>query len=61
VDFPDIDGGWVAAEATIVEAAAKVDEMYGREGGGRREWFGHPARQRTVSVTVNGEQVGAGH
>jgi hypothetical protein len=59
VDFPDIDGGWVPATATIADAAAKIDEMYGKETGGRREWFGHPARQRTVTVTVNGETVGA--
>jgi hypothetical protein len=56
IDFPDVEGGWVPAEASIVEAAAKIDEMYGD---GRREWFGHPARKRTVTITVEGEGIGA--
>ena len=39
--FPDIDGGWVKEGGTMGEVDAKLTEMYG---GGRREWFGHPAR-----------------
>jgi hypothetical protein len=53
IDFPDLDGGWVPADGTIADAAAKVDEMYGS---GRREWFGHPARERKVIITVEGQQ-----
>ena len=46
VDFPDIDGGWVPAGGTMADVEVKMEAMYG---GGRREWFGHPAR-----LTVNG-------
>jgi hypothetical protein len=48
-DFPDIDGGWIAADKTMSDVVAKMDQMYG---GGRREWFGHPAR-----LTVNGKPI----
>jgi hypothetical protein len=49
VDFPDIDNGWVAPNATMSDVVAKMEQMYGD---GRREWFGHPAR-----LTVKGKAV----
>ena len=49
VDFPDIDHGWVAPNATMSDVVAKMEQMYGE---GRREWFGHPAR-----LTVKGKAV----
>jgi hypothetical protein len=44
VDFPDIDGGWVAADGTMAQVQTVLEEMYGS---GRREWFGHPVRLTT--------------
>jgi hypothetical protein len=41
LDFPDIDNGWVAADATMAEVADVLEHKYGSD---RREWFGHPAR-----------------
>jgi hypothetical protein len=49
VDFPDLDNGWVAPDATMHDVVAKMEEMYGD---GRREWFGHPAR-----LTVRGQPI----
>ena len=48
-DFPDIDHGWVPADATMAEVVATMEEKYGD---GKREWFGHPAR-----LTVNGREI----
>ena len=48
VDFPDVDGGWVDAHATIADAAAALDRHYPGPGGDN-SWFGHPARL-TVSA-----------
>jgi hypothetical protein len=48
-DFPDIDGGWVPANATMAEVVEVMEQQYG---GGRREWFGHPAR-----LTVKGKPL----
>ena len=50
LDFPDVDGGWVAPDGTMGDVVATLEEKYGD---GRREWFGHPAR-----LTVNGADVG---
>jgi hypothetical protein len=49
VDFPDIDNGWVAPDKSMADVVAKMEEMYS---GGRREWFGHPAR-----LTVKGQPI----
>lgn len=49
VDFPDIDGGWVPAHATMAEVVETLDRQY-RPGDRYHPWFGHPAR-----LTVNGE------
>jgi hypothetical protein len=47
IDFPDIDGGWVPAGGTMADVARVLEEKYS---GGRREWFGHPAR-----LTIRGQ------
>ena len=50
IDFPDVDGGWVPAGATIADAAATVERMYGN---GQAGWFGHRSR---VKLTVYGRE-----
>jgi hypothetical protein len=52
VDFPDVDGGWVAADGTMADVAGTLEQMYGN---GERGWFGHPAR-----LTVKGQPVRSG-
>jgi len=52
VDFPDLEAGWVSAEAGIGDAARLLEEKYppgGAVPGGANPWFGHPAR-----LTVEG-------
>ena len=49
-DFPDIDGGWVAADQTMSEVVHVLEEKY--RGQGSNSWFGHPAR-----LTVEGERI----
>lgn len=51
VDYPDIAGGWVAADADMQAVSRVLDEKYPGPGGDN-SWFGHPAR-----LTVNGEHV----
>ena len=52
LDFPDIEGGWVAPEGTMRDVAAIMEKMYGARAtaglppGQRHPWFGHPARTR---------------
>ena len=50
IDFPDVDGGWVAADATMADVTRTWQSRYG--GPGDHAWFGHPLR-----VTVNGRPV----
>lgn len=47
VDFPDIEHGWVPADATMREVEIVMEQKYG--GPGPRAWFGHPVR-----MTVRG-------
>ena len=49
IDFPDVDGGWVAADGTMADVTRVMDEQYPE--GAVNRWFGHPAR-----LTVNGEE-----
>jgi len=57
-DFPDVEHGWVRADASIADAAALVEEKYtadprkpAPDGAPRwNPWFGHPAR-----LTVEGK------
>jgi len=48
VDFPDVERGWVPAEADMAAVAETLDTKYDR--GGVNAWFGHPVR-----LTVGGE------
>ena len=58
IDFPDIDGGWAAADADMDAAEAVHQEHYGPDGEVTpRAWFGHPSR-RPVDVTVGGRSRG---
>jgi hypothetical protein len=41
IDFPDIEGGWVAADGTIEQVEQVLTEKYGED---KRSWFGHPDR-----------------
>ncbi|HRJ49073.1 MAG: hypothetical protein KF787_04960 [Phycisphaeraceae bacterium] len=49
VDYPDIAGGWVFADADMHAVARVLDEKYPGPGGDN-SWFGHPAR-----LTVEGQ------
>ncbi len=44
IDFPDIDGGWVAADGTMEDVAKVLQEKY--DGKKDSSWFGHPCRQK---------------
>jgi len=50
IDFPDINGGWVDANASMADVAATLDRMYTSEGD--HPWFGHRVR-----LTVKGEEL----
>jgi len=39
-DFPDIDGGWVAADGTMHDVEKTLMQRYAD---GQRSWFGHPS------------------
>jgi hypothetical protein len=49
VDFPDINNGWVAANGTMADVVATIEEKYSKDG--PRAWFGHPVR-----VTIEGKE-----
>lgn len=42
IDFPDINGGWVPANASMAQVQNLLEEKYA--GPADRSWFGHPAR-----------------
>ena len=49
IDFPDIEGGWVAADGTMKDVEKVLEEKYSDR---HRSWFGHRERsqlERTVS------------
>ncbi len=48
VDFPDLDGGWVAASGDMTDVVATLDAHYTPTT--TNTWFGHPAR-----LTVEGK------
>ncbi len=48
-DFPDVAGGWVAADGDMAQVALVLEEMYG---GGERSWFG-----RRVAITLEGKEL----
>ncbi len=51
-DFPDICGGWIAADGNIADVARLLEKKYPREAKHRFGWFNHPARQSNVSPDV---------
>lgn len=51
VDFPDVEHGWVAADASMAEVQRTLEQHY-PPGQRWRPWFGHPAR-----LTVKGREV----
>jgi hypothetical protein len=42
LDFPDIEGGWVAADGNMSNVERVLKQMYGDH---QRSWFGHQERQ----------------
>lgn len=46
IDFPDIDGGWVASDGTMEEVVTTLDKHMPE--GRNWAWFGHPERQNWV-------------
>jgi hypothetical protein len=49
-DFPDIENGWVPADATMADVTTTIERMYGNQM--PRAWFGHPVR-----ITVKGQDI----
>ena len=43
LDFPDIEGGWVATDGTMDDVEQLLKQKYGAR---QRSWFGHPDRQQ---------------
>jgi hypothetical protein len=42
IDFPDIEGGWIAADGKMSDVEQLLERMYGDR---QQSWFGHPERQ----------------
>lgn len=55
VDFPDIDGGWVPANATMHDVTAALKQKY-QPDGDIKPWFGH-----TTRLTVEGDPIDQPH
>ena len=49
VDFPDISGGWVAADGDMAQVISVLEEQHR---GANHGWFGHPVR-----ITVRGSEL----
>ena len=43
LDFPDLEGGWVAADGNMDDVEQVLEQKYGEQ---ERSWFGHPDRQQ---------------
>jgi hypothetical protein len=62
LDFPDIDGGWVAPEGTMSDVVATLEKMYGAgaTAGLPRDqhnpWFGHPVRMKVEGTAGRGNR-----
>jgi hypothetical protein len=52
-DFPDVEAGWVPADAGMADVTSLVEQKYS---GGQRGWFGHPVR-----LTVRGADAAPAH
>ena len=51
IDFPDINGGWVAADKAMADVVAVIESKYPRDST-TNAWFGHPVR-----ITREGEAI----
>jgi len=51
IDFPDIDNGWVPADASMADVTKLLTEQYTADDS-RNAWYGHPAR-----LTIEGNQI----
>lgn len=60
-EFPDIDGGWAAADSGMAGAVAAAEAHYpgplDENGKPFNSWFGHPERKRLSQLTVDGAPV----
>jgi len=45
IDFPDVNNGWVAANASMAEVAETLERMYA-DPKEPQSWFGHPLRNK---------------
>jgi hypothetical protein len=61
VDFPDIEHGWVAPQATMEQVTSTLNKMYGDAPPGARSWFGHPARLTVKGVPVERTMPAVAH
>ncbi len=55
LDFPDIHGGWVPPDGTMLDVEQTLERMYGD---GQRSWYGHPSRlpaRKDVPLPILGE------
>ncbi|MGB5709417.1 MAG: hypothetical protein WBM44_00705, partial [Waterburya sp.] len=43
LDFPDIEGGWVAANGSMDDVEELLKQKYGEQ---QRSWFSHPDRRQ---------------
>jgi hypothetical protein len=59
LDFPDIETGWVAPEATMGDVVTTLEAMYGQTATAglppdqRHSWFGHPLRIKAESKATD--------
>ena len=51
LDFPDITGGWVAADGTMEDVSKVLQKNYKTDG--ESSWFGHPCRQQNPEQKVD--------
>ncbi len=50
-EFPDVDGGWVAAQGNMQQVADVLQQQYANNPG-PNAWFGHPSR-----LTIEGKPI----
>lgn len=50
IDFPDVNNGWVAADATMKDVTDLLEEKY-TSTPEPQPWFGHPSRKPTTDET----------
>ena len=52
LDFPDIEGGWVNADATMTDVTELLKEKYTADPT-RNAWYGHPIRLTVERESIN--------